>query len=84
MSGNGHPGLVRKLHRGFRKGPQGRVGSVLRAALNPSLQFGVGQSGQPLWLRQSWGLSGDGTFLAEWWQSGPRRQGFADAAPNAP
>ena len=43
MSGNGHPVLVRKVHRGFRKGPQGNVGSVLRAALNPSLQFGVGQ-----------------------------------------
>ena len=24
------------------------------------------------------------SFLAEWWQSGPRRQGFADAAQNAP
>ena len=34
MSGNGHPVLVRKVHRGFRKGPQGNVGSVLRAALS--------------------------------------------------
>jgi hypothetical protein len=24
------------------------------------------------------------SFRAEWWQSGPRRQGFADAAKNAP
>ena len=27
---------------------------------------------------------GPPSFLAEWWQSGPRRQGFARAAQNAP
>jgi hypothetical protein len=70
MSDNRYPVLVRKVHHGFRKGPQDRVGSVLRAALNPWLQFGVRQSGQPLWLRKSCRPSGDGTFQAEWWQSG--------------
>jgi hypothetical protein len=84
MSGNGHPVLVRKIHRGFRKGPQGNVDSVLRAALTPRCSLVLDKSGQPLWLRKSWGPSGDGTFLAKWWQSGPRRQGFVDAAPNPP
>src|ERR1022692_4314952 len=27
---------------------------------------------------------GPPSFLAEWWPSGPRRQGFADAAQHAP
>ena len=30
------------------------------------------------------GPSGDGTFLAEWWQSDPRRQGSLTPLPNAP
>ena len=35
-------------------------------------------------LRTGKRVIGPPSFLAEWWQSGPRRQGSADVANNAP